>query len=114
MSTKRPVTRIDKGGKPGRPAEVRNVATREIAAVILDRLVAEGIIAPKVALAGLRPALDRLAVAVLQALRERRDLHVVPGRIMRELALLAGEIAPHEPPAQTPTEFENSDKGEEG
>lgn len=99
MPTKRPVTRIDRNGKPGRPAEVRNIARRTIADMMRSGLIAYELLPAAIPLSVTNAALSNIAADVLRALSETRDLHVVPGRIMRELALLAGEAAPPEPPA---------------
>lgn len=102
MGTKRPLSTIATG-KPGRPAGTRQAAARRLAEFLLAQLVAEGLVPAAVPIVSMRATLLRISNDGIRMLAEYRDLHVVPGGILRELALIVGEAAPAEP---TPPETE--------
>ena len=92
MATSDPIHTIDKGGKPGRPATVRRTAEKLISLEVYLQLVESGLIAPgmpKKAIAGFT---KRIAGDIFDALADS-DLHVIPGRVARELILLVGRGA---------------------
>lgn len=98
MTTK-PLTTIDRDGRPGRPAKVRNVARKRIAEAMAAHLVTAGLIPSGFTKKKIEAACLEVGENVLQSLADH-DLHLIHGAIIRELALIVGEAAPTQPPKQ--------------
>lgn len=92
MATSDPIKTIDKDGKPGRPATVRRTAEKLISLKVYLQLVESGLIAPGMPKKSIAGVTKRIAGDILDALADS-DLHVIPGRVARELILLVGRGA---------------------
>lgn len=92
---RRPLSRIYTG-KPGRPVAVESQVVTELSEAMLALLDARGVVACGFPKTTLRRVYRDVAKVVVGRLRQN-DLHVVPGAIVRELALFTGEAGPMEP-----------------
>ena len=92
MATSRPLTTIDRK-KRGRPPSVEKLAIREMAQVIADSLLMSGMVSGLVPVSSIKRHSKEIAGMCVRTLNDR-DLFLMPGQIVRELALIVGEAAP--------------------
>lgn len=90
-----PIGTIDTG-EPGRPASVKRTAERLIGSLISVALESTGIVPCAVPKKTVRTVSREIAERVLADLIAN-DLHIVPGKIVRDLALLVGRDAVDKP-----------------
>ncbi len=92
MATSDPIRTIDQDGKPGRPPTVKRAALR-LMKLELDRCLRySGLVPRMISEKAISGTCQRMAEGCL-AFLEENDLHVIPGRVARELSLLVGKGA---------------------